>query len=323
MDKSNLSFSELGSTLIGILRNTHYIPHSEIIERLNLRKDEFYEILLDLSGNGFEFDAHPDAGVRLLDIPELLTPELVTNSLNTEKIGRNIHHSTSIESTNSKAIELASQDAPEGTLVVTEYQSRGRGRLKRKWEAPPFSSILATLLLKPISPSLGPVVVLVTALTVVESLRKLGMDACIRWPNDVVVDGRKICGILAETGMSYMVCGFGLNVNQNSFHSELAASATSMRAQLHRSHSRAALLKSILQGFEQNYDKLLSGNTQEILERIREVSWSVGKRVNLFTGNSTVTGCILGIDDSGSLVLKQDYGRILRISPQGASLLNG
>ena len=323
MEESGLPFSDLGVTLMQIVRSSHYTSHAEIIERLNVGKDELYEILLELSDNGFEFDTHPHAGVKLVDIPVLLTPQRVASSLSTEKIGKIVHHSTSAESTNSQAIELASQSSPEGTLVITEYQSKGRGRLKRKWQAPPFSSILATLLLRPVSRLLGPLVPLVTALTIVELLRQRGMDAYIRWPNDIVVKGRKICGILTEMGTNYTVCGFGLNINQSSFYPQLDTSATSIRLELNRSYSRVALLTWILQRFEERYEDLLSGKDGKILEQIRHVSSLIGRRTRVFTGDSVVTGYVQDIDDSGALVLKQDRGRVVTISPQRASLLEG
>lgn len=323
MEKFSLRLANRGLTLMEIIRTARYTSHKEIIEKLNMGKDEVYETLIELSGNGFKFDTHPHAGVRLIDIPDLLTPELIGNSLHTEKIGKRIYYLPSTHSTNSKAIDLALQGEPEGTLVVTEYQSGGRGRLGRKWKSPSWASILATLVLRPISTSLIPLAVLTTALSIVESLRKIGMDAHIRWPNDIIVKGRKICGILGESGMNYMVCGFGLNANQDSFSTELPLSTTSMRIELHRFHSRPVILRSILQKFEEHYEKLLSGCTQEILESIREVSWLIGKRVKLTSGNSIVTGRVLDIDDSGSLVLKKDCGNILQILPQRASVLNG
>lgn len=322
MENFNSLFSKQGSALIDIIESTGYTSHSEIIKRLNVGRDEFHEILLELSKNGFEFDHHPYAGLKLVGVPDLLTPELIRNSLHTEKIGKRIYHSTSIKSTNSKAVELALKGAPEGTLLVAEYQSHGRGRLRRKWESPPFSSILATLILKPFSLSLGHIVVLITALSVVQLLRKMGIDAYIRWPNDVVVREKKICGILAESGVNYLVCGFGLNVNQRSFSSSLSHRSTSVGIELHKYQSRPVMLKSILQNFEENYEELLAGNPQDIMERIREFSWLLGKRVKLQNGNSVVMGVVLDLDGSGALVLKQDCGKILKIFPQEASVLN-
>ena len=287
------------ATLVRMIECRGYTPHSEIMGRLGMTRDELCDALLELSDVGFVFDVHPHAGVRFLRSPELLTPQLIADSLSTERVGRMVYHSFRVESTNSQAIELASKGGPEGTLLVTEYQERGRGRFGRRWHSPPSASILATLLLRPLPVSSTPMIVLAAALSVVKSLRGIGIDAYIRWPNDIIVHGKKICGILAETGVGYTVCGLGLNVNQNYFTPSLAPCATSATRELHKFQSRPRLLRSILEDFEENYDQLLGGEHSEIVERARVRLSSEGSSVNLLGRKTLLTGRISDMGETG------------------------
>jgi BirA family biotin operon repressor/biotin-[acetyl-CoA-carboxylase] ligase len=311
------------SILLEMMRSRGYVPHSEMMGRLGLERNELCDILLELSGNGFVLDAHPHAGVRLLNEPEPLTPQLIADRMSTEMFARNVHHSFAVESTNSAAIELTMKGNPEGTLVVTEYQWRGRGRFGRRWQSPPFSSILATLVLRPLPASFTPIVVLAAASRIAESLRRIGVDAHIRWPNDIVVAGKKICGILAESRAGYTVCGFGLNVNQDSFTSSLATSATSVRKELGRFHSRLGLLRSILQEFEENYERLLNGETSELAERTRERLGIPSRPVGLLSRDDVLTGQISDIGETGPLILRQRRGDTLSILPDETYWLVG
>ncbi|KPJ50657.1 hypothetical protein AMJ40_02155 [candidate division TA06 bacterium DG_26] len=316
-----LSSGEQTSALLQLIGKGTHISHAEIARRLKVGEDELSDILVALSDVGFEFDHHPHTGLQLLAVPDRVTPDAISNSLHTEKIGARIHYSESCESTNSLAIELASHGEPDGALVVAEHQRKGRGRFARRWESSRFCSILATLVLTPFAPSLRPLVVLAAALSVVEGLRDFGIDSHIRWPNDVVVRGKKICGILAEGGQDYLVCGFGVNVNQRSFPHTLSDSSTSIAMQQKRPCERPALLSRILQHFEEQYDGLRRGDLQDILDEIRGVSCVLGKRVRLLVGPVVVDGDVVDFDDSGSLLLRQDSGRVLQILPQEASLL--
>jgi len=154
-------------------------------------------------------------------------------------------------------------------------------------------------ILRPLPVSSTPMIVLAAALSVVKSLRGIGIDAYIRWPNDIIVHGKKICGILAETGVGYTVCGLGLNVNQNYFTPSLAPCATSATRELHKFQSRPRLLRSILEDFEENYDQLLGGEHSEIVERARVRLSSEGSSVNLLGRKTLLTGRISDMGETG------------------------
>ncbi len=233
----------------------------------------------------------------------------LAESLHTAVIGRHLRVFDSIDSTNRYARRLAEQQAPEGTVVLAEHQSAGRGRLERSWLAQPHTSILCSVVLYP---ALGPEylfrLTMAASIAVVDCLRETaGVSAGIKWPNDIYVDGLKICGILTEVdcahdSVRYAVVGMGLNVNSTFKGTELQEQAASLADITGREWPRQELLQGLLQHFDRAYARLGDAGLQE--------QWQLrclhlGKRVRILDGPAVLEGIARGISDKGHLLLER------------------
>jgi len=244
----------------------------------------------------------------------------------THRYGRSCRWFDAVESTNSLALSLAKQDADAGSLIVADFQKRGRGRFKRSWTADPGKNLTFSLILdwEGLRSHLGllPValgVAVVEALSdAVEPHRPL-----IKWPNDVVLAGRKVCGILIESSLpshgqqpgGCVVAGIGINVNQETFPPEIADAATSIFQVLGRPTDRIALLADVLLAVETTLGRLAAGKTASIVQRYESMMAGLGKTASFHYVDSDQTneGTVLGIDDAGGLrVRMQDGVKVLR-----------
>lgn len=204
------------------------------------------------------------------------------------------------DSTNRVARQWAGEGAPHGSLVLTDYQSAGRGRLDRTWEAPAGTSLLFSVILRPsFPPEHWGLVALAAGLAVGEQLRDAGLDAYLKWPNDVLIDERKVAGILAEVDQEVIVLGAGINVNTPSFPPELAGVATSMRMACGRRFDRLQVLGGVVRCLSRIYDRLPAG----LLDRYRAMCRTLGSRVRVDRFTESVEDVARDIDRSGSLVL--------------------
>lgn len=230
--------------------------------------------------------------------------------LNPMLMGSRIHYLRRVSSTNDVASELAYQGAPEGTVVVAEAQDEGRGRLRRRWFSPPGGLWISVIL----RPRGGPIdalrITLTAGLSVVEVLRDLyDLKATIKWPNDVRVKSRKICGVLSEMDsiedqMDHVVLGFGLNANVNEFPEELGEEATSLIRELGKKVSLFELSKELLKGLEKWYLVLQRDGFEPILKEWVKHSDTLGRRVRFKDQEGLREGEAFGVDLDGSLLVK-------------------
>jgi len=248
-----------------------------------------------------------------------MTSDEIKADLNTKIIGQKVVFYTETTSTNDIALELAGKGADEGTLVIADSQTMGKGRRNRKWLAPAGTSILASLILCPlIELSQINKIVLITAISIVYAIRNVThLPALIKWPNDVVINSKKIAGILAETkteknSVSYIVVGFGINVNvpKISFPEEIADIATSLSIESGCEISRIYLLQEILRQIESRYLKL---DNDSFLDEWKNLSATIGRQVQIEYPDSIKTGLALDIDENGALTIKLNTGEIQRI----------
>jgi BirA family biotin operon repressor/biotin-[acetyl-CoA-carboxylase] ligase len=238
-------------------------------------------------------------------------------ALSTAWLGRSFAWHEALGSTNTEALRWAANGAPHGSLIVADDQQRGKGRLGRVWRVEPGANVTASFVLKAaLTPRQLALLPLTTGLAVAESLGLLGIDAALKWPNDVLVGGRKVCGVLVErrlgaggeTGSlsdAAVVVGIGLNVNQRAFPPELAGKATSLAAECGRRIDRAALLASLTNVLERRFDQLLAGAAEALIRAYRErLAW-LGTEVALCTpeGTALAEGVLAGVDDEGALLV--------------------
>jgi len=307
--------------LLDLLRagDAEYASGAELADALGVSRTTVWNHVEALRNEGYVIDACTRRGYRLVSVPDRMLPDEVQRRLRTRWLGRTLWCYRETDSTNDIAIDRAAEGALEGAVVLAEAQRRGRGRFQRKWLSPPGANVLASVILRPeVHPSLVSQLVITAAVAVAEALRaQHDLDAQIKWPNDVHVGGRKIAGILAELSAeaeqtNHVVIGIGLNVNMT--RSELPravrSTATSVQIELDRAVSRLDVLAELLAQIEKWYERWRRDGFAPVKARWTELSSSVGRRVEVVSGATKLTGLVADLDDDGALLLRLDSGLI-------------
>ena len=289
--------------------------------QLGLSRAAVWKRVHRLTAQGYVIEGSPRRGYRLLAVPDKLLPEEVLQGLKTRVFTGPVHHFETLDSTNDRAKELAAQGAPEGTVVVAETQTRGRGRLDREWNSPPGVGLYVSLVLRPMLPPMElPQITLTTAVAVVRAVRRVaGLAPGIKWPNDLLLNGKKLGGILTEMEtesdrIRHVVVGLGLNVNNPGFPPELAATATSLTLAAGRAFSRVHLLQAWLEEFEELYGRFLNQGFPEILEEWKGSAVTLGKMVTVRQGPREISGQALDVAPDGALLLRTNNGEMVRVT---------
>ena len=289
---------------------------TKIASQLGVPHSTFWELIERAREWGADVRGLPGSGYQLVKVPDVLTPQTIRQSLHAGEFGCRIHHCYQVDSTMNEAARLA-EKAPHGTLVVAEEQSAGRGRFGRSWFSPRGTGLYFTVILRPkIAPSAAAILTLLTGVAVAEVVGELTEQAVdIRWPNDVMMSGKKCAGILVEmTAQPERVVhariGVGVNVNQTAIPAELAEEATSMRREADRPLSRVEVLTSILGRMERYYGVLEERGKAAIVERFSEISsYARGKRVRVTDDANVIVGETLGLSSEGMLLVRRDDNR--------------
>lgn len=251
--------------------------------------------------------------------PDPLSPESVEAGLRTRRLGRPVVHLPVAISTNDEARHHAGRGAPEGLLVLAEEQSAGRGRYERQWESPFGSSILASLLLRPafLAPERTFMLTVLAALSVAEAVeRETGLPVALKWPNDVLVDGRKVCGILVELAgqagrLEWGIVGWGLNVNVDfSTDEALSRTATSLAEAAGRPWPRLPLLLACLERLEAHYEALRAGGGEESWKGWRARLATLGREVTVSAPEGAFSGQAFDVAPDGALLVRRADGRV-------------
>ena len=284
-----------------------------------------------LKAEGYGISAAPRKGYRLEEITDRLLPGEILARLGEGRFGRGeIHYFDTVDSTNTRAKALAAAGAAEGTLVLAETQTEGRGRKKRPWFSPDGCGIYLSLILRPeVAPADAPRFTLMAAVAVAEAVRAYaGLPVTIKWPNDILAGGRKLSGILTEMSMEmdavdHIVVGLGLNVNteREAFPAEVSGIATSIRAETGERVDRAGLLAEILARFEVCYALMESEGFQPVLKRWKALSDIIGKRVAVEMIGKRIEGRVKDVDENGILIVEDEEGRIAPIISGDVTLL--
>ena len=249
---------------------------------------------------------------------DLLLPEKILPQLKTQSFGKTICHYERVASTNDLAHQLAMEGASEGTLVLAEEQFRGRGRLGRTWLSERFAGIYASLVLRPgIEPREAPILNLAAAVAVSSGIRDVvGLATDIKWPNDVMVNGYKCCGILTEMSaeldkIQFVIIGIGINVNQRTFPPELENKASSLSLEAKKEISRIEILVAVLKRFEDLYGEFSRQGRTVVLEQwIERSSYASGKKVSVESGARRISGVTAGLGEDGTLRIRMENGQI-------------
>ena len=244
----------------------------------------------------------------------------IADQIHTKWAGKTVHFARETDSANLWIKRLAKEGAPEGTLALAEFQSAGRGRLGRSWEVPEGTSVMMSILLRPkFEPQYAPTLTLVMGMAVAKAVKNLGFDVSIKWPNDVVVSHKKICGILTEMGVrdgkiDYAVIGVGINVNIREFPEEMADKATSLYLESGKEFDRSQIPGLVMEAFEEYYEKFAATcDLSGLKEEYESILANYNQPVRVLA-KEPYEGVARGITDGGELLVEKTDGTIVAVS---------
>lgn len=294
-----------------------YLSGEEISRQLAVSRTAVWKHIQELKNHGYEIEAHPRKGYRLKSRPDLLLPEEIRAGLATQLLGKHIVHFYDTSSTNNEAKRLAADDAVEGTIVVSEAQTLGRGRLNRGWFSPPGGGVWVSVILRPpFPPPEAPKCTLMAAVATVEAIREAsGLNCGIKWPNDILWQGRKLVGILTEMSaemdaINFVVLGIGINVSlqESDFPEELRNIGASVSMGAEREVSRVEVLQKLLERLEYWYQVVKQEGFEPVLEAWRRESVTLGQPVRVLAGEETYDGVAEELAEDGSLLVRTENG---------------
>lgn len=299
--------------ILRLLRSADgYISGQELCNRFGVSRTAVWKAINQLKEAGYEIEAQQNKGYRLMAAPDLMTEAEIKSLMHTEWVAKEVLYFDTIDSTNTKAQELAEKGYPSGTLVVADKQESGKGRRGRSWVSPSGTGIFMTLMIKPdINPNNASMLTLVAALAVAKAITSVtGEEALIKWPNDIVVNGKKVCGILTEMNaqfdyINHIVVGIGINVHNERFPEEISQMASSLMIEAggKRFH-RAQIIAETMSYFEQYYDTFLK--TQDLSALVREYDELLvnrNKSVRVLDPKEPFDGKAMGITPKGELIV--------------------
>jgi BirA family biotin operon repressor/biotin-[acetyl-CoA-carboxylase] ligase len=317
----------LDEKILNILRKNPetYVSGEELCKLADVSRAAIWKHIEKLREEGYEIDAVPHLGYKLSSAPDVLIPSEIKWHLKTKVIGREVVAYKKIDSTNDTAYELAEKGVKEGMVIVAEEQVKGKGRHGRAWISPPKGGVYLSVILRPtIAPSEIPKITLLAAVAVAQALRRMcGLDVSIKWPNDILMDGRKLCGILTEMKaeqdrVDFLVVGIGINVATPI--RSLPKGASSIKEELAKSGrgaedvSRVELTRKILEEFEKYYMILEKEGFAPIIDAWKSLSAMLGSRIKVILQNRTFEGNAHTIDPDGCLVVRLDSGVLEKVS---------
>ena len=295
-----------------------YVSGEEISRQLAVSRTAIWKHMQTLKQAGYEIESHPRLGYRLKTRPDLLLPYEIRDILRTKIVGqKEIYYFADVESTNTEAKKQANLGCPEGSIALSEAQTKGRGRLSRSWFSPSGKGIwLSVVLRPPFNPHDAPKCTLMAAVAVTKAIQSMtGIECGIKWPNDILYQGKKIVGILTEMNaeidaINYIVIGMGINVNikQQDFPDELTESATSLSVVAGHTISRLSLLNAVLVELEQAYEEVVQYGFSKMLDEWRKLSVTLGKKVNVIGSGKEFSGTAVDIDHDGGLLVQTEAG---------------
>lgn len=290
-----------------------FISGEEISRKLKVSRTAVWKHIKNLKDSGYEIIAQPHLGYRLAGIPDRLYPEEITDNLKTKVLGRKIFSYASTTSTNDVAYSLAEEAMPEGSMIISEKQTRGRGRLGREWISPEGKGLYLSLVLRPrLTPAEAGKITLMSSVCIASLIRKqFGIDAVIKWPNDVYIGSEKVAGILTELAaeqdaVKFVILGIGINLNASV--QELPKGATALKLKTKSQINRIAFLQHLLMELENYYEKINLFEFESIIQEWRNLSMTLGKRIKVKWRGTTIEGQAMDIDNFGALILRDDFG---------------
>ncbi len=298
-----------------------YISGQTICGELEVSRTAVWKVIRQLRSEGYVIRAVQNKGYYLLEKPDVLSKEELESAIDSEWAGKTVYYYSVTDSTNSCIKVLAEEGAKQGTLVVADMQSAGKGRRGRSWYSEAGSGVWMSILLRPeFEPNQASMTTLVAALAVAEAIRDVsGLDARIKWPNDIVINGKKVCGILTEMSLeadyiSYVVCGIGINVNHREFPEDIKATATSLMLESGEKVSRIQLISELWKHFEKYYELFCAdGDLKHLKAEYNSILVNKDKQVRVLEPKGEWSGKATGINNKGELLVETEDGSVNKV----------
>ena len=315
----------IDAQILAALRNNKEgsVSGGDLAQKLGISRAAIWARIEELRTLGYDIEASPHKGYRLLNTPDLLHGDDLLARLGGEQlIGRDIRVFDKTNSTNDVVEKLARDGVKEGVVVIAESQSQGRGRLGRKWISPSRKGLWMSLLLRPqLSPQAITRITIATVTSLARAVRKVSqVPVAIKWPNDLLIRCKKVSGILTELSaevdkIKYVIVGVGVNVNlePKDFPAEVRATATSLCIEAGRMISRAEVATAFLQEFELDYAKIQRGNFESVSDEWVHHCSTIGQQVRIQVANRSITGRAEALDADGALLVRASHGHLERI----------
>ena len=300
---------------------TIVISGARIAKEIGVSRSTVWRWVERLRGLGVKVKGQTATGYFLEQFPDILTPDILKQRLRGSLFGKRVFHFFKTDSTNRVALDLGHAGEPEGAVVLAEEQTAGRGRTGRKWHSERAAGIYVTLLLRPkLAPVQAPLLTMMAGLSAHSAVQALtGLAVDLKWPNDLLIRGKKLGGILTEmhaepVQIRFVIVGIGVNVNQEKFPGELANVATSLRAETGKPQSRMELLVRLLREFESDYNRFLREGVASVVARFESASsYARGKRVRVTNGTESYVGTTAGLGPDGLLQVELDGGQVMTV----------
>ncbi|MCK4846319.1 MAG: biotin--[acetyl-CoA-carboxylase] ligase [Deltaproteobacteria bacterium] len=317
--------ADIDSQIVCLLKEGSFVSGQEISTALKLSRSAVWKRINGLRKGGYAIEARPNKGYKLSTSEKPYTTVAVSSALKTETFARVLHFHESVESTNTLARKLAQDDAEEGTAVIAQAQTNGRGRRGRAWHSPKGVNLYTSIILRPdISPVHAPTLTLLAAVALAEAIEEFiaPIRVNVKWPNDILINGRKVAGILTEMSsepdkIDHIIIGIGVNLNieAKALPEELAEIATSLREASGRAVDMTLFACSLYSSLEKWYALSLSSGFAPVLAKWRTYFDKVGQNVKVSEGGKGVAteGICTGIDDDGALLIKTTDNVIERV----------
>lgn len=305
-----------------------FLSGARAADKLGISRTMVWKHMQALQREGFGIEAVPSQGYRITSVPDLLRQADIRAGLKTKIIGREIHLLRETASTNTVAMEMASRGAPEGALIIAETQTAGKGRLGRRWLSPK-GNLYVSIILRPAIPTYkAPLITLLGAVSTASAItEECGLPAGIKWPNDILLSGKKVSGLLTEMSaepdrVKHIVLGIGIDVNMDLLElpEEIRAFTTTLSAEAGRRIDRVSLLRRLLRELEKRYQRFLAGD-DEVLKEWKELNITTGRYVAVSGVNEIIEGIAEGIDAEGRLVIKRADGSLRTVAAGDVTIL--
>lgn len=306
--------------ILSFLDSNSFISGELLAKKLDISRTAIWKHIKNLEKQGYEIESVKNKGYRLVSKPDIPFPEEIKNNLSTEIIGNKIIYFDRIDSTNNYAKELINKQTAEGTVVIAGIQTKGRGRKERQWLSPEGGLWFSIVLYPGIPPYHGMLVTMTISASIANAIKKIvGIEPVIKWPNDLLINNKKVCGILTELNaemdkINYCVVGIGINVN-NKIENEIKDIATSLKIENKNNIIyKVELIKQILCEIDENYKQLNSKNMKYIRDLWFSFSNIVGKKVSVKSEGNIFEGIVTDIDESGCLIVDTADGEVRVVS---------